>query len=373
MKKFTCPYCYELHSIKDCIMKCSYNVAGKNCVSTVIKSSNGNIPDSAKKKCFKCQAARRVVYCPHYTTKEIPQAFWRGPSFSVALVGAKSSGKSNYIGVIINEIRMKMTSKFNCCLSITASEESKQVYDDFYYNPLFKDGYVVNATSVGEIPPLIFPLEFMNKRNKVRKVAALTFYDTAGENLEKKEQMDNYNQYITNANGIIMLIDPLQIDCIRERLPREIVDANPKNVDPGEVLSRILDRITNITNTSTIKTPLALVFTKSDIFKQYGLLKEDSPLFEESQHLQRGVFDLSDFENVNKEIENLVENWLGGDLLQQIKRFEHHAMFGVSSFGANPIGTKLSEKIHPIRVLDPLLWLLAGDKFIKTFKYKSSM
>jgi hypothetical protein len=41
----------------------------------------------------------------------------------------------------------------------------------------------------------------------------------------------------------------------------------------------------------------------------------------------------------------------------------------VSSLGGVPNGTKLAnDAIKPRRVLDPLLWLLAENKYIKTVK-----
>jgi hypothetical protein len=42
-------------------------------------------------------------------------------------------------------------------------------------------------------------------------------------------------------------------------------------------------------------------------------------------------------------------------------------MFGVSALGGIPVGAKLEAgKITPRRVLDPLLWLFAEKKYIKT-------
>ena len=129
-----------------------------------------------------------------------------GENLSVALIGAKASGKSNYIGALVHEIQKKMTAAFNCTVNLVCSEESKQFYNDFYYEPLFKAGRVVEATSQDDVPPLIFPLRFMDHKNRITKVAAMTFYDTAGENLDSTDQLLINNRYIPNADGIILLL-----------------------------------------------------------------------------------------------------------------------------------------------------------------------
>ena len=371
MKKFTCPYCYGKHSIQTSGLKCSYNIPGKadKCYTTVKKDSLGWIDSKDKAKCMKCTSARKSVYC-NVINKEIPSDFLNEESLSIALLGAKGTGKSNYIGVLINEIKRKMTASFNCTLSLTSSEESRDFYQNVYYDPLFKQGYVVEATSESnDVPPLIFPLRFMDKRNRITNVAALTFYDTAGENLDSTENMVVNNRYVPNADGIILLLDPLQIPSIREKLQGKM-SLPPQYTDVVEVLSRIVQNIRDVKNIrGTIKIPLALVFTKIDALEQFDILREDSCLRSESEHLARGMFVETDFENVNIEMQDVLENWLDAELVQQMKNFEKYAFFGLTALGGVPEGKKLAgNKINPRRVLDPLLWLLAENNYIKRVK-----
>lgn len=370
MKKFTCPYCYGKHTIQTSGLKCSYNIPGKSnkCYTTVKKDSHDWIDDKDKPKCMKCTAARKSVYC-NVVNKEIPSDFLNEESLSIALLGAKASGKSNYIGVLINEIKRKMTASFNCTLSLTSSEESREFYNTHYYEPLYKYGSVVDATSQDDVPPLIFPLRFMDKKNRITKVAALSFYDTAGENLDSTEDMLVNNRYVPNADGIILLLDPLQIPSIREKLKGKMT-LPAQNTDVVEVLSRIVQNIRDVKNVrGSIKIPLALVFTKIDALEQYDILREDSCLRSESEHLARGMFVETDFENVNIEMQDVLENWLDAELVQQMKNFEKYAFFGLTALGGVPNGTKLSgSKINPRRVLDPLLWLLAENHYIKRVK-----
>ena len=369
MAKFTCPYCYGKHDLRTSGLKCSYNLRGQSstCVSNVVKEPCGWIPDKDRARCMKCTAACKAVFC-RIVKKEIPTDFLNDESLSIALLGAKASGKSNYIGVLIDEIRHKMSARFNCMLSLASSEESRQYYNSHYYEPLFRHGSVVDATSQEDIPPLIFPLRFMDKKDRITKVAALSFYDTAGENLDSTDYMLINNRYIPNADGIILLLDPLQIPSIREKLQGKI-SLPEQNTDVAEVLSRIVQNIRDVKNIrGTIKIPLALAFTKIDALEEFNVLKEDSCLRSESEHLQRGAFVQTDFDSVNIEIQDLLENWLNEELVQQMKNFDKYAFFGLTALGGVPHGSKLGGKIRPRRVLDPLLWLLAENNYIKTVK-----
>jgi len=379
MKNFTCPYCYAEHNINDCGLRCSYNIIGntdKKCKFEIKKYDDqyGNdwIPLAHKKKCINCKEAAKQLFCDD-TKKEIPIEFLSMRSLPIALLGAKASGKSNYIGVLVNEIKKKMAGPFNCSLSMTCSQESKQAYTDLYYRPLYEDGFTVRATDLGEVPPLIFPLRFMDMKNKIVNMAALTFYDTAGENLNDKNVMHKFNRYITNARGIILLLDPLQVPNIRNKLIANGFNSLPEqNTEIYEVLSIIIDVIRSVKNIKgQIQIPLALVFTKIDVLEQYNILPEDSCLKEESEHIKHGAFIKLDFENTNIQMQDLIDNWLDQELITFIKQFKQHSFFGVTSLGGNPTngGTKIDSKgICPRRVLDPLLWLLAENRYIKTLK-----
>lgn len=371
METFTCPYCYVLHHVTDCQLKCAYNITGSsrhNCKYFIRRNKDGWIPSDRIMYCLDCKVTAKHLYC-NETGKEIPFDLLSMKSLPIALLGAKASGKSNYIGVLINEIRKKMTGPFNCSLSLTTSQESEQAYNDMYYRPLYTEGRTAMATSGGETPPpLIFSLRFMDENNNTVNMAALTFYDTAGENLDDINVINKFNRYIANTSGIIMLLDPLQIPNIRDKLKANGFNALPaQNTEIYNILSRIIDVLRKNNFKNQIDIPLALVFTKTDVLEQYKLLPENSCLRVESEHINLGAFLRSDFENTNIQMQDLIGNWLDDELFGYIKQFKRHSFFGVSALGGNPNGTKIDGNgICPRRALDPLLWLLAENGFIKT-------
>lgn len=383
MDKFMCPYCYEKHSTNECIYKCSYKMnLGKNpngtpnmkfCVNNFPKNPDGTIPPSYIKKCLKCSSAKLYRYCPNNRTGKL----WEIPdrvldsNFSVALIGAKASGKSNYIAVLVDEIKRKMSRNFDCSL-IDCNQQTRENYQNNYYRPLYENSVTVAATDKGESEPLIYSIDFYNtkgKNYKIKHSVTISLYDTAGENLDTESDMLQNNQYISNATGIILLLDPLQIPAVRERLKNKIT-LPAQNTDTTDIIKLVINIIKSRKKVKgAIDIPIALAFTKIDLLQKYDVLEEDSCLRNESEHVANGAFVKSDYENTNIEIETLLEMFLVDELGQLLKQFSNYAFFGLSALGENPnASNQLANKPKPIRVLDPLLWILSIEKKIKTIK-----
>lgn len=374
--KFICPYCYEAHDLKDCKYTCSYNIVGtsKKCKYDYPKNPDSTIPIKYIKHCMKCDSAKLSRYCPNKASGkmwEIPERAC-GNTFSVALIGAKESGKSNYIAVLVNEIKKKMSRSMDCSL-IFCNQQTNDDYYNTYYRPLFEQATTVRGTDVNaDSAPLIYSIDFFQQKGtsyKIRDSITLTLYDTAGENLEKEDSMLCNNQYISNASGIIILLDPLQIPAVRKQLEGKI-KLPDQNSDTTDILNRVVTIIKNrkkIKDLDSINIPIALAFTKMDVLAKYDIVPDGSTLRLQSEHLARGAFVKSDFENTRIEIEALLENFLADDVMQLLKQFSKYAFFGVSALGENPEGgVKMSGEPNPNRVLDPLLWLLSLNRHIKT-------
>ena len=385
--KFRCPYCYEIHRLEDCIVKCTSNRPGvpmdsvDSCPVGVVKSAEGYIPQQKKKSCMKCKRVAKMLYCPNGIDangngflNEIPSLFLEQDALPIALVGAKASGKSVYVTVLVDEILHRMTSPFSCSLDRNVVSASWQRYLSDYYTPLYKERRMPNATTAGVTPPpMIFPIHFNGGRGG-DKVATLTFYDTSGENFDDPMQLATYTKYLPNAKGIILLLDPLQLDSVRERLAKKNVPLPEQNTETDLILNnvmRLIRDMNNIKGSGKIDIPIALVFTKVDVLlEHFEEIAPESALRRNSEHLRNGRFVQSDFE----EIDITMRDILGAvteqsHILEACKNFRRVGVFGVSSLGENPSGFfRISDKPHPHRVLDPLLWILAENRYVPTVK-----
>ncbi len=376
MSSFTCPYCYAIHDIKDCGMKCSYNKARDNtvCPDGVLKDSDGWINPKYYGKCLKCTKAVKDIYCSDSNKYAkgfapiIPQRCIVSKSLPIALVGAKATGKSNYICVLVNEIRKRMALGFNTTINMNCDPASKTAYDELYYRPLYKEKMQITATDKGEVPPMIFPVDFPKG-----KQVTLTFYDTAGENLDSADNMQINNGYIPHSKGIIMLLDPLQLPQLRDKLSGSVLLPD-QNTSAYDVLDRVilnLENVLGMPKSGKFDIPIAVVFTKMDALEGFeDILPEDSNLRVNSEHVERGAFVMDEFENTQMEMMTLLSNVLGEDYAEfekKLNRFKSHAVFGVTALGVCPDedGRLPASGVKPRRVLDPFLWLLKENKYIK--------
>lgn len=370
---FTCPYCYDTHEVKDCQMRCSHVLKTGSCPDNVPFDNEFFISPKYYKKCLSCTRAKKDLYCPETVDKGLPMVIPMRcidkNGIPIALVGAKASGKSNYIGALILDIKKRMTRSFDCSITMNCNAVSKEMYDDLYYNPLVKNKMQVGVTDAGEQLPMIFPIDFTSG-----KQVTLTFYDTAGENFDNEESMLANTGYLAHSKGIILLIDPLQIPEIREQLEGKI-PLPDLNRDAIDILDKVVYNIESFTNNSKkpFNMPVALVFTKIDALDGFeDILPADSCLRYDSEYLNRGVFIKEDFENTQQAMETLLENYIemNSELNSKLKRFKTYAYFGVSALGCIPDsnGNLDPDGIKPRRVLDPLLWILAENNYIKTVK-----
>ena len=239
-------------------------------------------------------------------------------------------------------------------------------YRSDFYNPVFSQHRVIDATPRGESEPLLFRLTITKDTNwgSSRKSVILVFFDTAGENLNKRDTMSVVNKYIYRSHGIILLIDALQLRKVRRKLlnrGRKKDDLPNENAETSDILARTTDLIQNgqqLRDRDKIPIPIAVAFSKFDAVRdivggQY-LVKGNA------RH--EGGFDLVDATAVNDEMMQLLGDWGEPDVVNQVKAYyKQGRFFGLSALGCNPHDSKAKGEIRgvtPQRVEDPFLWLL---------------
>ena len=317
-----------------------------------------------------CDECGRPVYkrlCP-VCHNPIPQGIEDEDSEIFVVLGPKGVGKSHYIAVLINQLKSAFAPEFDATLT-PATDGTVLKYRDGYYNRLFVEGRKLPSTkSAEEDPnvrePMIYYLRFFDAERP--KVYTLVFFDTAGEDLVSSGRMMqlNLNNFIARSSGIVFLVDPLQIPYVNKRIR---IDNRPP---VGPDVSEVLGNISSIIRTNNrmklkdqIRTPLAVVLTKCDaLMKKAENEEEEKILFGPNSALtverERGVYDAENLEQISAEIEEYMRRSVSGGFVQQVKGYDRHCYFAVSALGNNPTGVSLTRGISPMRVEDPLLWLL---------------
>jgi len=385
-----CPYCFEPFMLRDTPFRCSSLPAAcspeKDDVLARKWSESlpvGRVIDPPRSlalgvarsaRCANCGGETQHRLCPscHMT---LPTTTGTLRNYIFAVIGAKEAGKSHFIAVLIDHWRRHLGPDLDILLS-PLNDHTIDRYRNDFYDPIFKKktvivGTVSAQTNLSVRMPLVYTLTFSGRglagRSKIKNAVTLVFFDTAGEDLNSNDVLSTLNKYIYRSDGIILLLDPLQISHVRDKL-QESAALPQQNTETSDIITRTTELIRNgrkISPKSRVPIPLAVAFSKFDAVQP--LVDAQYQINASADH--SGGFDVDDFEAVHTEMEALIAEWQGEDVLQQVRtQYETYAFFGLSALGCNPHGDQHVPRVVPQRVEDPFLWLLHTHGLVKGVK-----
>lgn len=305
-----------------------------------------------------CGAPTRPV-CPSCHS-DLPQRFAEAPSRSLALIGTKASGKSNFIAVVLHELEHRVGPRFRGSLMLL-DDSSRTRVDRELMPRLYGEGLALDASAsvrtdarIGE--PLVARLTLGTAGDTSQ--TNLVFFDSAGEDLESLDVLEREARYISQSDGLILLIDPLQIPTVRDELAGS-VELPEEPVDAYKMLGRVaalLREARAIPASRPIDVPLAIAVSKFDAVRP--LLPEGHPVFSLPAH--EGRFDPQVARSVGAAVRSDLVGWLGGEHLDTFvsQEFATVSYFGLSALGDSPVEERLPNGVAPHRVEDPILWML---------------
>ena len=372
-----CPFCFEKYEIAQAPFRCAN--ASARCapeqdqvllqewedtrVLGRVIPPEGRFARSVR--CDQCRFETRKRLCPK-CHMELPMWVGEARQLILSVIGASEAGKSHFIAVLIEQLKKHIGPALNLLLTPQGDDTIRRYNHDFY-EPLYRRretlGQTVAASADIRVKvPLVFTLRVMRKAlfgggQRVRDVITLVFFDTAGEDLNDQDTMARVNKYIYRSDGIILLLDPLQLPVVRDRLPRG-TPLPQMRTETADILSRTVNLISagrELAPKQAISSPLALSFSKFDALSP--LLDDQLQLNHASDH--RTGFDVQDHLAVHGEMESLLRGWDCANLVLQAKSsFKKTGFFAVSALGCNPHDTQQVPRVTPRRVEDPFLWLL---------------
>lgn len=295
---------------------------------------------------------RAVRLCPNCSYHLPPNDYVE--SYTIAIVGDGSSGKSHYIASCINQLRQSQALQVIGCNQIIAHGTTDNLYYNNYYVPIYINKQKVPLSQTGIEPePLIYELVFPNKR------IHLHFYDSSGEDIVDQQQMVQFSHYVLDASAIIFLADPMTMPGIVRTLPSHIQLQAPRQLNTHQVLDRVIATFKqnqggNINRNVTI--PIAITISKSDLL-QFAERSAFPPLYL-SENVLPNRLDLPKFEFISNEIQNLIRRVGDKNLLNSSAAFDTVSFFAVSATGWTEDTNGQFPAIEPIRCLDPLLWVM---------------
>jgi len=381
MAKFTCPHCYEMYG-KNLIKYCC-----PDCNTIVLAPSKEPI------KCISsgCGGVATIRLCPMCMVdngmrngiNEIPRIALETPNLSFSIVGVSTSGKTNYITIMLDEL-MKFSD-----IRLAMGDQTNETRDHQKYNiQEIKHGRAPAGTVSGNpIPQIWYIKNLMKKRKGLfgdQTVPTYTFtiYDGAGE--DHMTMDPTMVRYIKSSEAFIIVLDPLVLEGVRSFVDPQVMKNSLKG-DQGvsenstEVVERLVNMLTNIKGLkigTMLKMPVAVVLTKFDTVINHPAFA-NTKVKHPSLSIENGKVRTEEFEQIHNEIENWLKNIGEQRFINALDSSfakldrkgnhsqRHYNFFAVSSYGEPPQEEgAVAKKITPHRVLDPILWLFAKNKFI---------
>ena len=303
----------------------------------------------------------RKRLCPE-CHNELPVTAGKHPSNIVSIVGASSVGKSVYMTALIHTLQNITANNFGAaCMPL--DQHIHRRFQNEYETPLFEHGSLLASTQITKRQePFIFQFVF---KEASKAPLTLVFFDVAGDGMVDEDYLELHAAHIKNSSGILLLVDPMQIKSIREKLIHQMGtnsgDIVAKVEDPRSVvISLFKDFIAHQDNSKT-SIPTAVILTKSDLL--HSLSQEDGEYIRPNSNvfrnvIHRGHLNLDEFENINGEIRRFLEKVDVPFVNSLDVNFTETAYFAVSALGSNPVDQQVKGIISPIRVDEPFIWLL---------------
>lgn len=378
-----CPYCFESFPSKALAFRCTGLDPGR-CppepdeplrdyqrqhapliLPRIFMSANGRA--EATSAACQCGHVSIKTVCPR-CHNDLSREYASSENMVVAMIGAKETGKSHYMAVLIHELQHRVGAQLKSSLT-SLDDRTLRRYDRDFSRYLYGRSETIEVTQSASHNealryPMLFKMSLPGKRRWLwsrpsATTVSLAFFDTAGEDLENLDaaSLSVDARYVARSAALVVLIDPLQFAPVRESIddgrPLPAINGNP--VDVLVKVDRLIRETHGLGVAERIQTPIAIVLSKVDAVRDQ--FDHGSPIRRASLH--DGFLHLEDCEQVHENIQAHLSRWCPGLVRFMQDNFSRYCFFGVSALGGTPDESgKIARGVLPFRVEDPFLWIL---------------
>ncbi len=384
MFQVTCPFCYQRINWRQLPLVCSgRNAPGyprceqrvdpvrrkearsEEPMYPVFSPRLNSMRTPRRAECPHCRGRTGQHACPACHTP-LPADFGGGFSPVIALIGATKTGKTVYLTVGANHLRTVLRDRFAADVSLHGDAAHKWLNDNV--DAIFVRGKLPELTEQrdGRSDPLVFQWRRRSGRVFRRlRSSYLSFLDTAGESLGTQRGVAEL-EFLTSVDAFILLLDPFTLpEAGAHLVPPEA--AGTTAADAFTVLTQVTDAVRNaegVRRSGRSKKPIAVAFAKIDAFRpEFGA---DHPIF--AAEAEHPWHDEKASLAVHDSVRQLLRTWGGGNIDDHMeKNYENYRYFALSSLGRPPdyeTFTVAKGGVSPMRVADPLVWLLSWYKVV---------
>lgn len=295
-------------------------------------------------------------------TKKVPQTYIKAiqkgvPIYPISVIGYTGCGKTTYLSSLIYTLYHKLPNEWISILALN-QQTIKKIEED--YIPRLRHGNFPPPTAQFFEEPLILKLASPEKKFNIiprKREVILVIYDTKGGTYDTVDTIKDNFPLIGLIPNLILLVD-LYTLCTETTTTK--ISADMKLHSIINKLTLALDEL----HSPTKKKNLIICFTKTDRFWDLEGAKEDfGPL---ARRHSEPKFDLKRYceEEICKASEDIQKDVVKKKYNNFFEVIDAH--YGGYCFVASSnIGCKPDEKTNtfsdeynPLRVVDPILWLL---------------
>lgn len=288
----------------------------------------------------------------------LPHGYAENGDRMIGLVGSKASGKSHYIAVLLHELYHNVGPQIGAYVETLDDDTRSRLTNDITPR-IYDQGLTLPGSSSASSAddrvrrPMAMRMNF--ERAKVNTV----FFDTAGEDLVNAAVLEREGRYIGQCGALILLIDPLQIQGVRDAVGSTVELPNVV-IDPTAIVrnvAQVVRRERGLPPGEPLSQPLAVVLSKLDVIRP--LLDPDSAVLAEPH--SNGGYDNVASRSIGALLRAQLAEWVGTEFDAVVQStFPINNCFAVSALGAQPEPSgRLTRDVAPHRVADPLLWILS--------------
>ena len=318
------------------------------------------LPSPGSATCPRCGGRTGEHACPACHSP-LPIDFGKRFSPVIAVVGAKGTGKTVYLAVAAHQVRTVLRSRFGADVSLIGDRANEAVND--IVRMIYKERSLPPLTqrpSDGRSEALVF--EWRQERGHILRryrSVYISFFDTAGEALAKEEWAGELD-FLHTADAFIVILDPFTLPEARSRLglPESAPSAEADGLQVLKNVNNIVRKSPGISLRGRRRKPMAVAFAKIDTF--IHVLGSSHPIFRSESG--EPWYDDQAGRAVHDSMRELLRDWGAKDIDDHmIANYTRYRYFALSSLGRPPDyekGTVAAGGVRPLRVSDPLVWLL---------------
>ena len=373
-----CPHCLRELKLSNMKFFCVPDEDNRHEVKlSFVDKIKGRLPVCKRRFCKNHGMAIREASCKNCGEPLPPQFLFHDKYLSLCALGVAGAGKSSYMTTLLHELRYSGLPWILQAMDVETTRRA-QLNEQYIY----EERHCLRGTESGTSPkPQLWTIMDNSIKGEKIPTYALTIYDGAGEDCEHIDYTpldSKISRYLSGARMLLIMFDPLLLPSVRSEIRFETLNASmaterqtsaPANmVSMVNSLANYIRRNCNIAPGKRIDRRAAVVITKLDaLTEMLNGFSSDATILKESPHVKSRGFVESDSQMVDLEIRDWLTRQGETAFLGAIDaNFKDVRVFGVSSFGRPPDMQKRLARVRPHRVLDPLMWMLAGEGIIPT-------